>query len=91
MCRPLVAGEWAGKGVLRTPDGGVYEGEFAHGRKHGRGVHRLASGNVYEGDFVEDARQGGGIVTFAGTAAHACARRGTPVRAPSSHRHPHPN
>ena len=56
-------GSWSkgllGQGLLRYPNGDVYEGGFSKtGAKHGRGTYRYASGALYEGFFEDNAQHG---------------------------------
>ena len=46
-----------GRGVLKSADGTVYEGEFANGRRTGYGVLTKPDGTRYQGTFVNDALQ----------------------------------
>ena len=59
------AGEKEGRGTLRYPDGGVYEGEYKAGLKEGRGTHRMADGDVYEGEYKAGQMEGRGTFRWA--------------------------
>lgn len=48
-----------GRGVLNTADG-IYEGEFARGRRDGKGVMTFNDGRKYDGDWREDRPHGTG-------------------------------
>ena len=42
----------SGYGVMKWPDGKVYEGEFMNDLKHGKGRLVTQDGKVYEGTWV---------------------------------------
>ena len=46
------------RGVLKYPNGFVYEGEMAGGQPHGQGKITLRDGKVFEGEFVNGVLQG---------------------------------
>ena len=50
-----------GYGIMRWPDGTVYEGLWENNLYNGRGKLYHASGDLYEGEFVDDMAQGFGI------------------------------
>ncbi len=43
-----------GYGVLRWPDGKVYEGQFENDLKHGQGKLTTPIGDVFQGEWVMD-------------------------------------
>ena len=43
-----------GYGIMRWPDGTVYEGLWENNLYNGRGKLYHASGDLYEGEFVDD-------------------------------------
>ena len=55
-----------GQGVLRSPDGSVYEGMFRKGLRHGAGVQTFSVGHIakYDGEWVNGQRHGKGIIYF---------------------------
>ena len=60
-----------GRGVYRSAEGAVYEGEHQDDKMHGRGVCRYASCNVYEGEYQDGKYHGRGVLRFAdGSIAH---------------------
>jgi len=54
-----------GYGIMRWPDGTVYEGLWDNNLYNGRGKLYHASGDLYEGEFVDDMAQGFGIYKHA--------------------------
>ena len=54
-----------GFGIMRWPDGTVYEGLWMNNLYNGRGKLYHASGDLYEGEFVDDMAQGFGIYRHA--------------------------
>ena len=54
-----------GYGIMRWPDGTVYEGLWQNDYYNGRGKLYHASGDLYEGEFVNDMAQGFGIYKHA--------------------------
>lgn len=40
-----------GLGVLKFPNGDVYEGQFKNSKRNGYGVYKYTKGDVYEGQF----------------------------------------
>ena len=60
----LIDGKRTGKGVLRLPNGDVYEGDFVDGKRTGKGVLHFQNGNVYEGDFANNKMAGKGKYTW---------------------------
>jgi len=57
----------SGFGVMKWPDGKIYEGEFMNDLKHGKGKLVTTEGKVYEGTWVAgkfgnlEAKNEGGI------------------------------
>ena len=41
-----------GRGVLRWPDGKVYEGDFIEDKRHGHGLFKWKDGREYEGEWI---------------------------------------
>ena len=58
------AGQAQGPGVLRFPDGRLYEGPLQDGRPHGQGQLTFTSGDRYEGLFVNGLFEGRGTYTW---------------------------
>ena len=54
-----------GYGVMKWPDGTIYEGLWDNNLYNGRGKLYHASGDLYEGEFVDDMAQGFGIYKHA--------------------------
>ena len=54
-----------GYGIMRWPDGTVYEGLWENNLYNGRGKLYHASGDLYEGEFEDDMAQGFGIYRHA--------------------------
>lgn len=54
-----------GYGIMKWPDGTVYEGLWENNLYNGRGKLYHASGDLYEGEFVDDMAQGFGIYRHA--------------------------
>ncbi|EOD29656.1 hypothetical protein EMIHUDRAFT_48165, partial [Emiliania huxleyi CCMP1516] len=52
-------GEYDGHGVLRYPDGDVYEGGFVDGKRHGHGLERDKKGRIFFDGFFEDGLRHG--------------------------------
>lgn len=46
-------------------DGGVYEGEWVHGKEHGQGIYLWTWGDRYEGGWVDGAMEGLCVHTYA--------------------------
>ena len=63
-------GDGGGVGRCVFADGGVYEGEWSHGRQHGSGRSVSADGNVYEGQWLDGRRHGEGKEAFASGAVY---------------------
>lgn len=42
----------SGFGIMKWPDGKIYEGEFMNDLKHGKGKLVTSDGKVYEGTWV---------------------------------------
>ena len=55
----------AGEGVLTSPIGDSFKGEWSADKKHGKGVMRYADGDVYEGEYRADVKEGHGTHTHA--------------------------
>ena len=53
------------KGVLITPEGGVYIGHFLSGSRTGRGREVLPDSSLYEGGFMHNKFEGIGKLTKA--------------------------
>ena len=51
MIENFKGGQREGRGVLKYPDGSVYDGEFQGGLPEGRGFLRYPNGLVYDGEF----------------------------------------
>ena len=59
-----------GKGMMTSPDGNSYDGDWKDGKKHGKGVFTFGEGSQwkgdkYDGDYVDDKKTGKGVYTFA--------------------------
>jgi hypothetical protein len=50
-----------GVGVLITPNGGRYCGEFVGGKRHGWGVQNYPDGSTYAGEWIQDRVHGYGV------------------------------
>ncbi len=46
------------------PDGAVYEGRFADGKKEGKGRLKFADGSLFEGDFQDNEINGEGMYSW---------------------------
>ena len=53
-----------GKGLLKTPDGSVYYGEFSNYLPHGYGVFKSIKGCLYKGPMKRGTPDGIGSVTM---------------------------
>lgn len=53
------------KGVLRSTNGDVYEGDFKNNYYDGYGIYKFASGGIYEGEWKNGQYDGKGIFKFA--------------------------
>ncbi len=54
-----------GYGVLRYPNGDIFEGKLFYGKKYSHGVLTYANGDKYEGEFSNDEPSGKGKLTKA--------------------------
>ena len=52
------------RGILRNPNGDVYEGDFKDNYYDGYGIYKFAKGGVYEGEWKKGAYEGKGIYKF---------------------------
>lgn len=64
-CAQWVNNQPHGKGVMITPNVGVYTGDFVEGLRHGQGRVVYENGEVYEGGFEQNARHGPAVWTNA--------------------------
>ncbi|KAF4651807.1 hypothetical protein FOL47_000172 [Perkinsus chesapeaki] len=62
--RETAAG-FTGKGTATYPNGDVYEGSYADGRKSGQGVYTYRDGSAYNGNYKNGQREGIGKFTMA--------------------------
>ncbi|KAH3731629.1 hypothetical protein Pelo_17544 [Pelomyxa schiedti] len=58
---PGVDGKPDGRGTLKWPDGGTYDGVWLNGDTTGRGVYKWPDGSTCEGEWLNDKRDGGGV------------------------------
>lgn len=60
----LLAGRFAGQGVINYGDGGSYKGSFLDGERSGHGVLILKDAGRLEGEFKNDKISGHGSATY---------------------------
>ncbi len=53
-----------GRGILTSPDGSIYEGQWDNGKPHGEGAFKYPNGSKYIGTFVEGIKNGIGTLIF---------------------------
>jgi hypothetical protein len=60
----FVNGKRDGKGVMKYPDGAVYDGEWKDGQQHGEGKYTWSNGHIYVGEFRNGNLNGRGVYTY---------------------------
>ncbi len=53
-----------GRGIMIFPNGDIYDGEFANGKRNGTGTFKFHDGTKYTGQFEDDFYNGHGTMTF---------------------------